>query len=69
MTKKEAIVLCRSGQKITHGYFSDDEFVEYKDGQFVTEDGCRMGRIHDKFWTIRTGGFWEDNWCIYESKV
>jgi len=69
MTREEAISICRSGKKITHEYFSDDEFVEYSGGQFFTEDGYPMGQLWNEFWTIRTGGCWENGWSIFETKT
>jgi len=69
MTKIEALAVCRSGQRITHRWFSPDEWVEYKDGQFYTEDGCRMGQESGEFWRIRTGGSWETDWSLFVEPV
>jgi len=41
MTKEEAIQALNEGKKVTHRYFSDDEWVEkLADGRYRFEDGC-----------------------------
>ena len=64
ITKEAAIEACKKGAKIAHKYFSSDEWVEFRNGSFYTEDGCNMGGLYSEFWTIRTGGCWETGWRI-----
>ena len=65
MTKLEAQKAMEEGKKVSHKYFSSDEYCYMKDGDIYTEEGYNMGGIHHEFWVSRTGGFWENDWSIY----
>ena len=56
---KEAM---KQGHKISHRYFSDNEFYELKDGKIISEDGIN----HTSTFNYTTGdGAWRDNgWYI-----
>lgn len=66
MTQQEAIAAMKQGKKVTHRYFSSDEWVTLQNGKLVTEDGC----IHNwtMFWTIRSSEYWETDWSLFETK-
>ena len=63
MTKSEAIDALEQGQKVTHYYFSDDEWMIEHNGQYKFEDGVSMDR--NEFWAIRTLEGWQDSWEIF----
>ena len=42
MTKTEAQDKCREGNKITHHYFTDSEFIEFRNDKFYFEDGVEV---------------------------
>lgn len=67
MTSTEAKQKANMGEKITHTYFSRDEFVTVIDGNLTDEDGCKLS--WDEFWGIRTMGYWQTGWSIYEPKT
>ena len=62
MTKTEAIVVMNKGKKVTHTYFSHDEWMTIKNGEIVFEDGGKCSQ--DEFWKDRTTKEWEDGYTI-----
>lgn len=60
MTKKEAIKLMEQGVKMTHYYFTPDEWVYIDNGQYVLEDGVEC--IGLEFWEWRKCSDWENGW-------
>jgi len=72
MTKDEAILAMREGKKVTHRYFTPDEFV-YMDGKNISlngndlyyffEDGVKVSAT--EFWKYRTDASFETDWEIY----
>jgi hypothetical protein len=59
MTKKEAIAAMQEGDKVTHRYFSSDEYIYFKDGRIWTEEGYSISP--DLFWADRTNNAWESD--------
>lgn len=74
MNRQAAINLMMRGPqiKITHQYFSPDEYIYMIDGEIYDENDYRMkcngpnGQIIT-FWTDRTGPEWEEGWSIYKT--
>jgi hypothetical protein len=66
MTKSEAIEAIEEGKKITHQWFSDDEFVKMSDeeGVYEFEDGVKQ--LKEEFWKLRTDLSWLIDWEIKE---
>lgn len=64
MTKEEAIAEMKAGKKVTHRYFTDDEYIFMKPDCFdiYSEDGVNHG--YD-FWHYRQGPEWETDWGIF----
>ncbi len=62
MTKYEAIQALRKGEKITHRYFSSDEFIYMKDGTLRDENDYNMS----EFWQLRSATEWNDGYEIYQ---
>lgn len=62
MTKLEALEYLQLSplNRVKHSYYSGDEWLSFKDGKFVTEDGYSHGGIYDEFWN--TYQIWEDGW-------
>ena len=63
MTKIEAIQQMSAGIKMTHKYFSPDEWVTMKYGKLLFEDGvvCDL----DEFCSWRANINWENDWSVY----
>jgi hypothetical protein len=61
MTIEEAKQALREGKKITHRYFSSDEWVEMRNGYIKSEDGV----THHEFWSLRTAEGWQTDWEIF----
>jgi acyl-coenzyme A synthetase/AMP-(fatty) acid ligase len=64
MTKQEAMEAIQNGEKVTHQYFSKEEYL-YKrdDGAVVSEDGYKVTL---DFWSYRTDPEWQINWSIFK---
>lgn len=65
MTKENAIIEMKKGIKVTHRYFSSDEWITMK-GNFTiqTEEGYSFPA--DEFWRYRNDIDWMDGWSIYK---
>ena len=63
MTKAEAIQAMREGKKVSHKYFSRDEWVTMENGAIVLEDGVRCSEA--MFWLWRSDYWWDTDWKLY----
>jgi len=63
MTKKGAILAMMTGRKVTHRFFSPDEWITMEGNEMVLEDGVRCDP--DEFWRWRILSGWEDGWSFY----
>ena len=68
MTRTEALNAMQKGHKVTHDYFSPEEYCYMKDGCIYTEEGYNVGGPKSEFWSIRSGNDWEEGWHLYQSK-
>jgi hypothetical protein len=64
MTREEAYNSMMAGEKITHQYFSKDEFYEVKDGRVFAEDGVNHTKV---FWSGDQYSWRENGWEIYSN--
>ena len=64
MTKEEAQEAAQKGKKITHRFFSIEEYVTMKDDKFLDENNYVLD--WDDFWAIRNSKRWETDWEIYK---
>lgn len=63
MTKKEAIAEMEKGVKITHRYFTSDEWMTFKGKKIIFEDGETLSK--SEFWIHRRGVRWNNEYSIY----
>lgn len=66
MTKQEAIEAMRQRKKVTHSYFTDDEFIKMEKGKIVTEEG--YSAPPEEFWKYRQSVWWNEGWELFEEK-
>lgn len=66
MTKAEAIEAIRQGKKVTHSYFTNDEFITMKNGRIITEEGYSASP--EEFWRYRTSESWNEHWELFQEK-
>lgn len=64
MTKEEAIEHMLDGTKVTHKYFSDDEWVTIKNGLILLEDGITC--TSNDFWKYRQSDFYNNGWELFK---
>ena len=64
MTKADAIRAMSNGEKVTHNYFSSEEWVTEQNGRFLFEDDCKC-EFND-FWIDHDGTTWQDGWSIFK---
>lgn len=64
MTKKEANEAMKNGAKVTHRFFTPDEWITME-GKFtiITEEGYAVSTT--EFWKYREGEEWETDWSIW----
>lgn len=63
MTKDEAKKAMLKGEKVTHKYFSPDEYITGGNGTIIDEKGYRLNEL--EFWSYRTDGAFNDGWSIF----
>lgn len=63
MTRQEAIQAMREGKKVTHEYFTPDEWVTMEGNEIVLENGVRCDEY--EFWRWRTPAIYETGWSLY----
>jgi len=63
MNKYEAVKAMAEGQKLTHIWFSPEEWVTIKQARFLFEDGCRC--TIKEFWSSRTHPDWNEGWSLW----
>ncbi len=59
MTKEAAIELMHAGKKVTHTYFTDEEYLHEKNGEICTEDGYVFDTLFDERNSYLSDG-WEE---------
>jgi hypothetical protein len=64
MTKAEAIEAMEAGKRVTHTYFTPEEWISMEDGKIVTEDGYKFDP--DEFWMHRFDPIFNENWIIFK---
>lgn len=65
MTKSEAITAMKNGLKVTHRYFSSDEWMTMQDGRILLEDGCKCSP--EEFWRWRKDNNWNDGYSLFKT--
>ena len=65
LTKEQAIALMKQGKKLTHRYFSDDEWITMRGNIIYMERGQECWA--SEFWRDRQGEQWETDWSLYGS--
>lgn len=64
LSKLDAIKAMREGKKVTHRYFSDNEWMTITPtGLYQFEDGVVCPTL--LFWQDRKGKEWETDWSVY----
>lgn len=65
MTKNDAIIQMKQGVKVTHRYFTSNEWITMKGNLTIqTEEGYSFPA--DEFWRYRNDIDWMDGWSIYK---
>ena len=64
LTKDEAYEMMVAGHKISHEYYTDEEYLTIdKNGVIYDEKGIKMGTKNDSFW--RKNQHWPNGWRTY----
>lgn len=65
MSKEDAIQELISGRKLTHAYFSPNEWMKRNNSiEYEFEDGVKVEP--NDFWELRTGNGWEKDWELFK---
>jgi hypothetical protein len=66
MTRDEAIRAMKYGCKVTHTYFTDEEYIYMKDSNIFSEEGYDFGGVFAEFWWEKSTNIcFDDGWSIY----
>jgi len=66
MTREDAVQEMIDGKKVTHVYFTDDEYIYMKGQDIWSEDGYNFGTVNDEFWRTKSENpCFDDQWWIY----
>ena len=65
MDKEEAIRAMQAGNKVTHTYFTPDEWMTMKGSRIILEDGSSCWAY--EFWADRNGFGWSDGYSLFKS--
>lgn len=63
MTKQEAIGHMKEGRKVTHRFFTNDEWMKMEGNKIVLEDGVTCDP--EEFWRWRMHEAWNDGYSLY----
>jgi hypothetical protein len=63
MNKEEALKEMESGKKVTHRYFSSEEYMTMEKGRIVFEDGARCSV--QAFFHYRDQEAWNDGYALF----
>lgn len=63
MSREEAKEAMKSGLKVTHIYFTPEEWATMENGLIVLEDGVRCSP--SEFWRYRNESYFDYGWSIY----
>ena len=66
MTRYEAIKAMREGKKVTHEYFTPEEWATQEHGLILLEDGVRCSPA--EFWKWRQTKEFNEGWEIFNEK-
>ena len=64
MTKEEAIKAMSEGKKITHRYFSQDEWATISNGKILLEDGVQCSIT--EFFKWRKDPSFDTDWSLWK---
>jgi len=63
MIKEQAIEAMKAGNKVTHIYFTDKEFIYMEGEKLFDESGLQLPK-HD-FWANKNNPAFNNNWAIF----
>lgn len=69
LTKGQALKALKEGYKVTHRYFTPEEYIYMKDGDIFTEEGYNAGDEYCEFWTSKNTVEWQTGWEIYKDEI
>jgi hypothetical protein len=65
-SKEDALQLMISGHKVTHRFFTDNEYIHMVAQNIFTDDGCDCGTVSEFFWTSKHTEEWQKNWRVFK---
>jgi len=65
LTKEEAMNAMSEGKKVTHRFFSNDEWMTVQGGKVLLEDGVTCDAFD--FWRDRQGDAWADGYSLFKT--
>jgi len=65
-SKEDALQHMINGHKVSHRFFTNDEYIHMIAQNIFTEDGCDCGTVSEFFWTSKHTEEWQKNWRIFK---
>lgn len=66
MTKDEIIIKLKEGYKVTHTYFSKEEYIQLIGNKLIDEKGYILP--WNEFWSFRNARMFELGWELYDKE-
>lgn len=65
-SKEDALQLMISGHKVSHRFFTSDEYIHMVAQNIFTEDGYDCGTVSEDFWKRKDSDSWEKDWSVFK---
>ena len=66
MTREQALQAMKYGCKVTHTYFTDEEYIRMEDHDIFSEEGYNFGTVFAEFWwEKRDNKNFDDGWSVF----
>lgn len=62
MTKKEAMLAMKLGERVTHEYFLKNEYIRLEESKVIDENGFSFKEC--SYWQLRTDESYDNGWSV-----
>lgn len=66
LSREQAIEAMQRGEKVTHRFFTDEEYIIMRGDRIVDENDNSISVI--EFWSFRYQPYWSENWSIFKER-
>lgn len=62
MNRNQALAAMKEGKRVSHRWFSNDEYLYMENSKMFSEEGYRF----EEGWEMRKGDSWEEDWDVVD---